>query len=342
MKENDNRQSRKIQLSGGSTYILSLPKTWIEEFKINVGDSVTVTKNSNNSISVFAEKNLETESKNGKLVITQKEDSDSINRKIIAAYLGGYRTINITAKGTKIKIDHIRSIKNLVRSVMVGTEIVESNSESITIQVLTRLPELTFEKALQRMYLMAENMINEAMESLENMNLEQADEVINMDDEVDRFSLYIRRNLVMAIENQNFLQDMGLRKITDCLGYRTAVSRVERIADHAALIAKRIKFIEGEIDPKILSKIKKISENTIIIFKESLVALQNNDFEKAELSFKMKNDVIDEEKKIMSSINDDMENITIIRFTLEDLRRIAEYSSDIAEVAIDDNIDRIL
>lgn len=47
-------------------------------------------------------------------------------------------------------------------------------------------------------------------------------------------------------------------------------------------------------------------------------------------------------KKIMSSINDDMENITIIRFTLEDLRRIAEYSSDIAEVAIDDNIDRIL
>ena len=40
----------------------------------------------------------------------------------------------------------------------------------------------------------------------------------------------------------------------------------------------------------------------------------------------------------MSKVSKSDENSTIIRFVLEDIRRISEYSSDIAEVAIDENI----
>jgi len=44
----------------------------------------------------------------------------------------------------------------------------------------------------------------------------------------------------------------------------------------------------------------------------------------------------------MSKIKENEKNVTVIRFVLEDLRRIAEYSSDIAEVAIDENIQNIV
>ncbi|MBI5859810.1 MAG: phosphate uptake regulator PhoU, partial [Nitrosarchaeum sp.] len=33
------KQTRRMQLSGGSTYIISLPKNWIEELKIKVGEN---------------------------------------------------------------------------------------------------------------------------------------------------------------------------------------------------------------------------------------------------------------------------------------------------------------
>jgi len=38
------RQTRRIHLSGGSTYIISLPKNWIDELKIKVGENITIVK----------------------------------------------------------------------------------------------------------------------------------------------------------------------------------------------------------------------------------------------------------------------------------------------------------
>ena len=336
------RQTRKIQLSGGSTYIISLPKDWIEELKIKVGENITVVKNSNQSITLFPREQEDKKNTTAVIYSSQKDSGDSVKRKIIAAYLAGYKTIQLKTNGIKISSEHTRSVRELVRLSMIGTEIVESSSEVMTIQILTRLPELSFETALKRMYLMATNMVKESIESLEEVDTSHADSVVNMDDEVDRFGLYMRRNLVLAVGNENILQDMGLKKPSDCLEYRTIVSKIERIGDHASLIAKRIKFIEEKIDPKIIIKIKKLSEKSLEVFEEAITAVQNHDFQKGENVAEKVNKVIEEEKEIMSKIKESEKNATVIRFVLEDLRRIAEYSSDIAEVAIDENIHSII
>ncbi len=52
--------------------------------------------------------------------------------------------------------------------------------------------------------------------------------------------------------------------------------------------------------------------------------------------------MINEEKEIMAKIKDAEKNSTVIKFVLEDLRRIVEYSGDIAEIAIDENIQSII
>ena len=332
-----------MQLSGGSTYIISLPKNWIEDLKFKVGDNITIMKNSNRSLTLFSKVHNDNEKKiTAVITSTQKESGDSIKRKIIAAYLRGYNNVQIKSKGMRILAEHSRNIRELVRTSMIGTEIVESNSEIITIQVLTRLPELSFETALKRMYLMANNMVKESIESIEEVDTSHADEVINMDDEVDRFGLYMRRNLTLAIENEDILQDMGLRKPSDCLGYRAIISRIERIGDHAALIAKRTKFIEEKINVKIMNKIKKLSENSLDVFEKAITAVQEHDFEEGEKVAEKVGEIINNEKQIMAKVSESEKNSTIIRFVLEDLRRISEYSSDIAEVAIDENIHNII
>ncbi|GKS66846.1 hypothetical protein YTPLAS73_03930 [Nitrosarchaeum sp.] len=339
----NSKQARKIQLSGGSTYIVSLPKEWVEELKIKVGENVTIVKNSNKSLTLFPREHSNGNNQTIAIInSSQKDSGDSVKRKIIATYLAGYKTIQIKTRGMRISSEHFRSVRELVHSSMIGTEIVESSSDVITIQILTRLPELSFESALKRMYLMAANMIKESIEALEEMDIPHAEEVINMDDEVDRFGLYMRRNLVLAVENQSILEDMGLKRPSDCLEYRTIIGKIERIGDHARLIAKRIKFIEDTIDPKITDKIKKLSEKSTEVFEESIMAVQNHDFQKGESVAEKVNQVIEEEKEIMSKIKESEKNSTVIKFVLEDLRRIAEYSGDIAEVAIDENIQSII
>lgn len=337
----DTKQTRRIQISGGSTYTISLPKKWIDELGIKNGDNMTIIKNANRSLTLFPGLDSERPTKSAVITIGQKDSEESIRRKVIALYLTGYKTIQITSKGVKIPSEHSRLVKDLVRKSMVGTEIVASDSESITIQVLTRLPELTFEVALKRMYLMTANMHREAIEALKKFDVEYAEEVIRMDDEVDRFGLYMMRTLIMAIQNASTLYDVGLGQPSDCLNYRTVISRIERIADHAALIAKRLRFLKEPLDQKILKEIESLSSDALSCFEGAILALVKKDHVMAEKVASNIAAVIEKEKDIMYGMRES-KNSAAIRFILEDIRRTAEYSSDIIEVIINETIHNII
>ena len=337
----DTKQTRRIQISGGSTYTISLPKKWIDELGIKNGDNMTIIKNANRSLTLFPGLDSEKPTKKAVITISQKDSEESIRRKIIALYLGGYKTIQVISKGVKILPEHSRLIKDLVRKSMIGTEIVESSSESITIQVLIRLPELTFDVALKRMHLMTANMHREAIEALKKFDVEYAEEVVRMDDEVDRFSLYMMRTLIMAIKDASMFYDVGLNQPSDCLDYRTVISRIERIADHAALIAKRIKFLKDPIEPQILKEIETLSNEALSCFESSILALSKNDHILADKVAANIINVIEREKELMYRIRES-KNSSVIRFTLEDIRRTAEYSSDIVEVVINETIHNII
>lgn len=340
MQSLDTKQTRRIQISGGSTYTISLPKKWIDELGIKNGDNMTIIKNANRSFTLF--QGLDSmQTKLAAITISQKDSEESIRRKVIALYLTGYKTIKISSKGVKFTAEHSRLIKDLVRRSMIGTEIVESDSESITIQVLTRLPELTFSVALKRMHLMAASMHREAIEALKNFDATYAEEVIRMDDEVDRFGLYMMRTLIMAVQNASMLYDVGLEKPSDCLNYRTVISRIERIADHAALIAKRIRFLKEPLESKILKEIEALSSDALSCFEGAILALGKKDHIMAEKVAANITTVIEKEKDLMYGMKES-KNSAAIRFILEDIRRTAEYSSDIVEVIINETIHDII
>ncbi|MFQ5476831.1 MAG: PhoU domain-containing protein [Nitrosopumilus sp.] len=335
----DIKQTRRLQLTGKSTYIVSIPKTWINELQIKQKSDITLVKNLNNSITLFQE---DESKKNHAVASIGKNDSkESIRRKIIAMYLSGYKTIEIKTKGMEIPSTHRGAIRDLVRTTLMGTEIVEASAEKITLQVLTQLAQLSFDVALKRMYITATNMHNDAMSALKESDSKYAEEVLKMDDEVDRFSLYLMRNLNLALENAQVLLDSGLEKPSDCLGYRTIVKCVERIADHAGLVAKKVKYLDSPIDKEILKEIEQISKESLTVFENSITAFSKRDYEMAEKVASSVTNVIEKEKKLMDSLKPD-NNTAIIKLILEDIRRTAEYSRDISEITIDETVQRVI
>jgi len=335
----DNKQIRRLQLTGGSTYIVSIPRNWIDELQLKKNSGITLIKNHNDSITLFQS---EQSKKRHAVGLIGKDDlKESIRRKIIAIYLSGYNIIEIKTKGIEISSTNRGIIRDLVRSTLMGTEIVEASSEKMVLQVLTNLSQLSFDVALKRMYITATNMHREAIQALKDMDVDYAEEIVKMDDEVDRFSLYMMRNLNLSLEDVQVLFDSGLEKPSECLGYRTVVKCVERIADHAALIAKKIKYLNSSIDKKILKEIEDLSEDSLGVFENSITALSKRDYLMAEKVASRVTKVIEKEKKQMDALKI-ADNTPILKLILEDIRRTAEYSSDISEVVMDETVQSVI
>ncbi len=339
----NDKEVRKLQLVGGSTYVLSLPKKWIDELNLKTGDPVSIIKNVNRSLSILPTQNSSPQKlTKSRTIITQKDTPESIQRKIIAMYLAGYQIIEIYAKGGRINTEQKQAIRDLVRKNMIGTEIVESTSESLTIQVLTSLPELSINDALKRMFLLTTTMHRQAIDALKEIDVELGDEITHMDDEVDRFSLYILRNLTLAVEHEKILRDIGLKKPSDCISYRTVVKSIERIADHAASIADRVKFLKSTLEPSLLQKISRLSEESLKVFEDSILALNKRDYILADTVASNARRISEKENEFTDSLEESKKYSSVIKFVLEDIRRTAEYSSDIAEAVINETVQDVI
>jgi phosphate uptake regulator len=230
---------------------------------------------------------------------------------------------------------------------LVGTEIIADSSDLITIQVLITLPELSVNTAVRRMFLLATSMHRDALTSLTELNAELADAVIKSDDEVDRFSLYILRNLVIATKNERILNDVGLKKTSDCLSYRLAIKSIERIADHASKFAEKSLSIKETIPLDILDNIKKMSDLSLQDLNDSVEAFLRRDYLMADKIVDRKENVQILENTIVSLLdNTDHGEFNqykiFIKLILEDLRRTAEHASDIAEEALNQTIGEVI
>jgi len=337
------KEVRKLQLVGGSTYVLSLPKKWIDELNLKTGDPVSIVKNVNRSLSILPTGAVQTPKVlKSKTVISQKEPVESIQRKVIAMYLAGYQMLEIQSKGGRIQLEHKQAIRDLVRRNMIGTEIVESTPESITIQILTSLPELSINDALKRMFLLTTTMHRQAIDALKEMDAELGEEITHLDDEVDRFSLYILRNLTLAVEHERILRDIGLKKPSDCISYRIVVKSIERVADHAVSIASRIKFLKSTLEPALLQKVTKLSEESLKVFEDSIAALNKRDYGLADTVASTARRIAIKEKEFTDSLEESRKYTSVIKFVLEDIRRTAEYSSDIAEAVINETVQDVI
>ncbi|MGB9845850.1 MAG: PhoU domain-containing protein, partial [Methanothermobacter tenebrarum] len=341
MAQHPIEEIRKLQFTGKSTYIVSLPKKWVKAFGLKSGSQIIVSQQDSSLILTPKEiaKPLP-QPVEATILISNKDDPETISRKIISLYLTGYNYIVVRAKDERINASQRNTIKDLARKKLVGTEIISETSNEVKLQILLSYPELSVENALRRMCIITSSMHDDAIQTLKNLDKKLAQEVIQLDDEVDRFSIYIIRQLKAAVQNERILKDIGLSNPRDCLGYRVIVKFVERIADHATKIAEYVQIIEENPSETVFQKISGISTFAKTLFEEAIKSLFKKDYtladqviSKAKTIALLENEAI---KEIQFKIK--QADIPPMRMIMESIRRTAEYASDIAEIVLNLNI----
>ncbi|MEM2098430.1 MAG: phosphate uptake regulator PhoU [Candidatus Bathyarchaeia archaeon] len=344
IQQTQNVETRKIQFTGGSTYIISLPKKWIDRNNLKKGSSIKLHVEEDTLIITPADKPTVQTLGEALIKISPKDNPASVIRRIVSAYLVGYSFIRIkTERQQPLIVQQRNAIKNFARHMLIGTEILIDTSTELVLQILLSYPELSIQSALRRMCIITVSMHKDAISALKTRDQQLARSVIDTDNEVDRFTLYIVRQLKTAVQNPQIVKEIGLTIARDCLGYRLVTKSVERTADHAVNIAENALNLTQQLNAEVAQKIEEMSEVAITMFETAIDALLRQDFNLAESIIEKTDAVISlENDAIAVSQKSNISEMANLRLAIESIRRTAEYAADIAEIVLNLTVESII
>ena len=322
-----NMETRKIQRTGKSTFVVSIPKAWATKNGLQNGSIIYINQG-DNGVLVLSSDRSERHLKI-KLDIGNKSGEPLI-RDIIACHMAGYRTIEITSS-------HMTSTqkKDLHRIVhkLLGPEILEETVNKVVIDDLLSSEELSTEKALRRIKTLTASMINDSMTALLTGDKDLATDVIQRDNDVDRLNLLISRQFTEILRYGSISKESHNPIAALC--YMQTASNLERIADHTLKISQ-IAGDHSSILPEEVKDDLVIFKSTFLnLIEESISALLQSDSSRA-------NKIIDRVKEAQtqshimanSSKVKDGDEIRVRLVVASSIERILDYIMNIGELII--------
>lgn len=325
---------RKIQKTGGSSYVVTLPKEWITSLNLKEKDSVALITQADGTLLISADINRDKIQLVKEIDIDQNTTEDFLLRSLIGSYMIGFNVIKI-ASSAKFLHTVRKTIILFINSV-IGFEIVEETMNSILIKDLLNPMEMPFEKSIKRMSIIARSMNEDSIVALKNKDSKIAEEIIDRDLEINKRYRLIARQSNMILHDVILSQKMGV-SLDEAHQYFLIGKQLERVGDHAKFIAKHIMhLLEKDFDQKLIKIITNASESALESLNLSLEAWDRRDINIA-------NQCIDSITKVRSRCKEITEygmhtspEISIhLSYIEEGLSRTGEYAVNIAEIVFD-------
>ncbi len=313
---------RRIQKTGGASYIVTLPKEWVEKNNLKQGDQVNIRITEENKIIISPGKEIEkpktTEMK------FKSENFEHILRILISTYISGFKIIKI--KGEEKLDENIINAVEKFRNLVSGYEIVDEKVNEIVLQDISNPLELLPDKLLERMYNLTENMVRDSYITIKNNDVGLSKEIINRDPQVDKIYLTISRQLFHKLRYPSSIEGFDSTTIENI---RYVAKSLERISDHAVNIASLAGYFKNIQE----NAFDEFFNQTINLLKSSYLSFENHNAD-------MANEIIDKIEENVLKIRDFIKKekkIDTIYFSLMDsVIRILRYSQDICETAINE------
>lgn len=312
-------ETRKIQKTGGSTYIVSIPKKWARG-RVKEGDEVYV-EDEEDSVRVYFKERPRHERE---VTLKYEEPISSLIRKVIACYLSGYDLITIKSDEVMDKKSHI---EKMVRERMMGLEVIDESSKEIKLQNLLKHSDLQTKGLLQRMNSIIISMYEDVIESMTNGDENLLKDVIKRENEIDRLYLFGVRQMESAVMNKRTREKLDIESKRVCLGYRVIIKSMERISDHLKMISARLLEMEDRhLDKKVVSLVKESLES----YTGVMESLSKKEGELAEKYIQKSKSVDDKSEKV----RDDIRENEKLKDIISSIDRTRKLSRDIAEIVI--------
>lgn len=351
---------RRVQCTGRGSYIISLPKEWVQDLALKRGSEIAFNIQPDSTLTLVPRKIKEKESgdsskpKEYYINVDPKEPPESALRMIRALYAIGADIIRIHFKNVKDAPKMKIEMKNFARDTFLGAEIIDETPDEITLQILIKHSEFSIEKAVRRMAIVALAANRDAVAALQDRSSVLFESVINAHNDVNRLGLYIVRQLKYGIE-RNLYRELGFRTPKEFLLYRIAVNDIENIGENAVNVVNHLAafqkllddetlFVKEPIDEEIYSQLVNFSTQAQQLYEDAVKAVFKRDYKDAEKLISKRESLLPLENELVMLISSkklDPSVASVLRLIFDSTRRILDYSRNMAELTLNRTVEEL-
>lgn len=274
-------QTRKVQITGKSSYILTLPKKWINFHDIKVSQELGIIPQNDSTLVITPFLDHQIPEKIKEIYVSNADVSSQsqelqIHRRLVALYITGYSKVRIITDEDRIS-SSLHKVLTKFKNSVIGSEIIEESKNSVTIRNFLITNELKLLDNLKRMANSVGRMHFDLLHAINFRDPDGLEEIISRDNEIDKLNHYNTRVMVQLMTNTQLAARYDL-SLPIAEAYFIISLYLEQIGDDATNLAKLSRLIiEKDLDQKSIIKIQKASNFMVEILDRSIEAWNHTD-----------------------------------------------------------------
>lgn len=319
---------RRVQITGGGTYLVTLPKEWADEVGVTQGSSMTLIPNDSGALLLIPQPVRE---RNRCSIPMDERDSVHLQRDIIARYIAGYDVIEVVGK--RIRPEQRRIVREIAQA-LVGVEILEETQSTVVLHSVVNIRDFPAQQSIHRIFDITLAMLGDAVAAFIGQDEELAQDVVERDGDVDRLELLVARQLGLLLRDLLLEEEVGLSRF-EFLYHHKVADQLERVADHAVKISRATFSLASPVKETLVGQIQDRARAAEAILSEAVAAFVGRDSQRANRVLAEKAQTERLLAAARAFANEQPENAHPISITFDSLLRTREYGFNIAEIAID-------
>ncbi len=309
---------RNLQRTSGGSYLLSIPKDWVEGAALGKGSEVGLTRVGPETVMVDLRP-----IRKSKPRAVELNMGENIARRLTSAYLSGYDRVLIKSSETITAAE-----KEMIRATaqrLTGMEIINETSDSILLVNMVVPVDLSIHDVVRRMSQVGCSMLEDAAAAISQRDAKLAQNVVDRDDALDRLYFLVIRLLRGTVKDLTVADRMGVTP-AQCLDLRVAASMMEKIGDDSVEACQSL--ISSGMREVAIVGLRELASKMCELYRRATTALLKGDFD---LSSKVTRSHPEIRRTISQMINGASDD-ELSRRIMGSFESIADHIFDIADV----------
>ncbi|MFC7078626.1 phosphate uptake regulator PhoU [Haloarcula halophila] len=326
-------ETRKVQLSGGTTYTVSLPKSWANEHGIDAGSILSLYPNDDGTLLVEADADISTDTRSATVDVSTASE-DAVRQRIHALHAVGFDSVTLVDRAGHA--DEVRALVENTVSNLSGFELLEAGETRIKLTNLIDADNVDIRKSTLRLRLVMLGMHRDAVSAVLDGDEALARRVVDRDSEADKLFAMVTRHFRRALTNLQEVEKLGDGR-DELFEYYYVCRQFERIADHAEKIARFAIDPEATVPADLAERIDAVAASARqVVDTAADVVLADADIESAHTALATRAELTAELRAIDRDLyaHDDPAEAYVVGLLLDSIRRTAEYGGNVADIAI--------
>lgn len=331
-------EPRKVQKVGYSTLSVSLPMNWAKKAGVEKGDLVFISEEADGALRLTTEQGKVEDSTVFIVDVDKCDNTKVLARVIVGNYVLGRNVIKVESE-RRLMREQIESIREVTQRLL-GIGIIEESDRHLLLQCSINPNNFPLETVVRRLFVITSIMFKEVLDSLIDGDMELAKDAITREYEADTIYWLLARLLASAQQSRAISESIGISDPMDIVQHSIIAWYLEMIGDRVNNIAEniiRLQPIRHESDDDLIDRLTQIGMIAFTMFDKAVKSVFDRNLTVASDAVDLYETVANEESRLLKrfqngSSPDVAASVSEIAW---DLKIIAEHSSAIAEIAID-------